>query len=889
MRNLLRRIKHWFRAGRLQDELAEEFETHRAMTQDRLERSGLSTTEAKYASRRALGNVTLAREDARRVWIWPWLDSARQDGAYALRTIRRHPGFAAAFILITSLGIAATTSVFGLLDALVLKPLPVREPERLVWFRSPSFSYPIYSQVRARGTEIFSAFFAWNLESVHIDWNGELEPAEVLMATGDFYSTLGIQPAAGRFFGPDDDQIGGGRDGPVAVISHACWLSRFAGDRGVIGRTVRIDRQAFTIVGVAPRGFFGVAAGLAPEVTIPLLPLQDADQLGSPTSAWLHMMGRLRDGLTLEQANNTLQGFWPSALEVTTNPGMPADRRAMYLGRRTALEPGSAGFSRVRNQFAEPLWLLLALVGVLFTVASASGANLLLARGVARQRELAVRMAIGASRPRLVRQLLAESLVWTALSTFVAITCAPWISGALVAMMRTREDPVTLTVSPDWRVLGFALTLTLLTVIICSVLPAFRVTRVAPAPSLKETGQTSTTILRRWSFGKALVVSQVALAVVLLIGAALFIRSLTGILSQDAGFDRDNVLVVATDAEAAGYQDERLNAFYVQLQDRLAAIPGVASTSLSRYPPISDSDGSWTQSIVVDGGPLEAESSRYVYFNPISPGYFVTVGMRLLHGRDFSHLDNASSQKVVIVNESLARRFFQDQNPIGRQIGIGRDAKRQNLEIVGVVSDAKYQTLKEPARRIAYFPVAQQGLDRNLYAEVRAAVPASSIVDSIRREVRALDGRVPLRIESVTDRIRESLVTERVIATLASALGLVALVLACTGLYGLLAYAVSRQTNEIGLRLALGADRTRVVWMILRECVSLAAIGVLLGVSVSLALGRFARTLLHEISPTDALSLVAAAIIMLLVAILAGLLPARQAARVDPAVALRNS
>jgi predicted permease len=888
MAKLLRRLAYLFRSRQVDADLTEEIEFHRRMSREQLERAGMDPVEAEYASRRALGNITLAREEARGVWIGPWLESVWQDASYALRAIGRNPGFAAALILVTSLGIGATTSVFGLLDALVLKPLPVREPERLAYFRSPSFSYPIFSEVKARSSDIFSGFFAWNLEGVHVDWNGELEPTEVLTASGDFYPTLGIRPAFGRLFGPEDDQIGGGTNGPVAVISYRCWQRRFGADPSVIGRIVRIDRRPFTIIGVAPNGFLGVAPGLAPDLTIPLTVLQNPALLGRHSTAWLHLMGRLKDGLPLEQANAAIQREWPHVLEITTPRDMPAERRLKYLGRATALESGYSGFSRVRNQFEEPLWLLLGLVALLFFVACASATNLLLARGVARQSELAVRLAIGASRARLVRQMLTESMVWTALGMLLGLLTASWTAGVLVTLLTSREEPIVLDVTPNWRLTGFALTLMLLTVALCSILPAMRITRVvAPGSGLKDPHKITGGALRKWSIGKGLVASQVALTMVLLVGAALFVSSLVRVVSQDAGVDRSRVLVIATDAEAAGYEGDRLIRFNTDLQERLARLPGVASVSLSIVPPISDQDGNWTQSINVDGKQVTPESSRYVYFNAVSAGYFDAVGIRMLQGRDFGPGDVAGSPRVVAINSALAQRFFPDQNPIGRHVSIGLDRRRQDLEIVAVVADAKYQTLQEPTRSIAYMPVTQQGMDRNLFAEVRLSGNIASIVEPVRREIRGLDGSVPLRIETINERIRSSLVKERVMAMLASTLGGAALPLACAALYGLLAYAVSRQTKEIGLRLALGARRQAVIWMVMRDCLIVTLIGVALGVAATIALGRFASALLYQVTATDATSLIAAGVLMVTVAGLAGFLPARRASRVDPVVALR--
>jgi putative ABC transport system permease protein len=888
MFKLARRLSLWLARDRALADLAEEIEAHRAMKQEQFERAGMTPSEARTASRRALGNVTLAKEHARAVWVWAWLDHLRQDSSYALRSVKRSPGFAAALILVTALGIGATTSVFGLVNALILEPLPVRAPERLAWIGAPAFSYPIYQAVRDRSSAIFSGLFAWNLESANVKWTGDVEPGEILTATGDFYATLGLRPALGRFFGPDDDRLNGGTDGLVAVISHACWTRRFGSRPDVIGSSIRIQGKPFTIVGVAPRGFFGVAAGLAPEITVPLLALSDPSGIESRTSAWLHIMGRVRDGLTLEQGNAALQAIRPAVLEITTNPGMPTDRRAKYLSREMTLESGRTGFSRVRRQFEEPLWMLLALVGLLFSVACASAANLLFARGITRQRELAIRLAIGAGRLRLVRQLITESLVWASLGAAVATLFGSWVGSLLIAMMATREEPIVLDVGPSWRVGLLTFGLTLITVIVCSLIPALRSTQLVPASTLKEAGSNVAGATRRWSAGTLLVTLQVALTMVLLVGAALFVRSLLSALSQNAGFDRDNVLVVATDPSAAGREGERVDTYYAALRERLAAIPGVASTSLSVMPPISYDNGNWTQSIGVDGAPVNPNNARFVYFNSVSPGYFATVGMRLQQGRDFSNADTATSVKVAIVNEALARAYFGDANPIGRLVSIGRDKRRQDMSIVGVVANAKYQTLQEAERAIAYLPIVQHSEGVTKFAEVRAHADMSALLQTVRRETRAVDAGVPVRVETVTQRIRESLVTERVLATLASAVGITALVLACAGLYGLLAYAVSRRRYEMGLRLALGATRNGILWMIVRDCLAIASVGMIAGIAGSLALGGYTRTFLYQVQATDALSIVVASVVMFAVAVCAGLLPARAAARVDPALALRG-
>ena len=789
----------------------------------------------------------------------------------------------------TSLGIGTATTVFGLVDGLVLKPLPVRDPDRLVYFASPSFSYPIFQEVRSRGTDIFSTVFAWNLESVNVDWNGELEPAEVLMASGDFYSTLGIRAAVGRMFSAEDDRIGGGPSGMVAVISYACWQGRFGGDSSVIGRIVRIDRQPFTIVGVAPRGFFGVAPGLAPEITIPLTTLQDAGALASTTSSWLHLMGRMNDGAEPRAGERHASAHLAGSARSDDEPGdagrpasevpRPADRRS-NRGRRAFLASG--GSSR------EPLWILFALVGLLFVVACASAANLLLARGVARQREIAVRLAIGASRVRLVRQLFTESLVSAALAAGLGVLLATWAGAGLIALMSWREQPIVLDVSPSWRVMLFAFALTLVTVVICSVLPAIRTTRLAPGATLKDhrtdRGRDPSTLVARKDAhrlsggdhdgaarGGGAVRAQPDERAVAGCGfrprqGAGRGHGCGGRRIQGRAVER---LLCATSRQARRYTRRRLS------QPLDEGRQSATRTAAGRR--VSPS--------------MAAPSRRRRHATCIStrsrPAISRTLGMRVLQGRDFALADAPGSTRVVIVNESLARRFFPNQNPIGRLITIGRSDRRRNLEIIGLVQDAKYQTLQEPARRIAYLPITQQGVDQNLFAEVRPVGHPSSIVEQVRREVRGLDPGVPVRIETVTDRIRESLVKERVMALLASGLGVTALALACAGLYGLLAYAVSRQAKEIGLRLALGANRAGVLWIVLRDCLIVALVGITIGAGMSLALGRFARDLLYLVKPTDAISLTAAAVLMLVVALAAGFLPARRASRVDPVVALR--
>jgi putative ABC transport system permease protein len=877
MVRLIRRLRYLVRQRRYERELLEEMAFHRSM----LARRSLGEGETDG---RAFGNATLAREDAHDVWVWRWLTDALQDARYAVRSLRRQPAFAAAAIAIVALGTGATTCVFGLLDALVLKSLPVERADRLVWFRDPAFSHPIYTYVHDT-LPVFDGFFGWSIDRAYVDWRGtggELIATDVLEATPEFFPALRVRAALGRTFDSHDTA--------AAVISHAAWVRYFGRDPSVVGRTIRVGDVSYGVIGVAPERFFGVAPGLAPDVFVPVASRRSAADLAAPTSAWLHLMGRLKDGTTLEQTNAALQVVWPAVMAATTNPGMPADRKAIYLARTTALEPGRTGYSPVRNAFGEPLRLLMGLAALLLAIACASVSNLLLARSVARRREIAIRLAIGAERGRVSRQLFTEAIVVALAGAALGLVLASWAGGLLVAFMTTTREQFSLDTSANWRMATFAVGLAGLVSAVSTVLPALIATRSDLMSGLKDGGQAGAGLLRRWTAGKALVAAQVALAVVLLGGAALFGRSLARVLAQDTGLSVERLLAVFPDASAAGYRGSAVSDFERRLVERIDALPGVEATAVSWMPPISNDMGNWTQNITVDGAAPPATETRYVYFNAVSPRYFETVGIRVQRGRGFAESDSGSSLRVVVINESLARRYFAGQDPIGHRLAVGKATARRDLEIVGVVQDAKYRTLQEPARSIAYMPVAQTPdvlSGRDLVVNVRAANPLT-VAPAVRNAARTLDARVPVRVQPVADRLRESTLNERLIAMLAGVLGVAALVLASAGLYGLLGYAVTRHAREIGLRIALGARPASVLWMVQRESLRLAVLGVAGGLAAMLALGRFVKSVLFQITPADPVALAGATAAMLFVACAAGYLPARRAASVDPVVALKR-
>lgn len=881
----------FFRRQRTEGELEEEIRSHLAMEIRQRMDAGLNAEEARQAALRDFGNVGQVKELSRELTGLPAMRTFMDDVRYAFRRMGRSPGITATIVFVLALGMGANTAVFSVIDAVILKSLPVDSPEQLVWFRDPSFSYPILLETQRRTPELLSGLFGWTVAPVNTRFNEDIQLSQALFVSGEFYRTLGVEAALGRILGPQDVH----REGLAVVISDACWAQRFQRDPAIIGKVMRIERVPGTIVGVTPPDFFGVAPGLAPEITLPLtsLPLfkpGEAD-LQSESMAWLHMMGRLKTGISLDRANSVLRVIWPQVMEAVTDPGLPRDRRERFLARETALMPGPSGFSRIRNRFSEPLLLLWFLVGLLLLVACASVANLLLARALARQREIAVRYALGASRIRVVRQLVTEGLTLAAIGAVAGLALSHWGGRLLATLLATSHEPISVAVALDWRIAAFTGGTLLLTAMLFSIAPVLRATGVQPAASLRRVDRAAGHGGWRSPVAKTLVASQVALAVLLLVGAALFLRSLRQLVTLDAGFRPENLLIVTLDGLANRYQGAARAEFYNSLEQRLGSVPGVASASLSYVPPLSSDMGSWTQRIAVDGVAQRATGANQTYFNVISPSYFDTVEQKLLQGRLFGPQDREGSKLTCIVSSSLARAFFPDQNPIGRHISIGTAASRQNLQIVGVVQDAKYQRLQEPLRRIAYLPHLQMmdfAGQFGLVAEVRTAIDPASVMRPLLQEVSSLDPNLIVRVEPASSRIRESLVIERVMAQLSSALGGIALILASAGLFGLLAYAVTRRTSEIGIRIALGASPASVHWMVLKESMGTIGVGLAAGLLAALALSKFAAKWFHGIAATDGIAFGSAALLMLFVALLASLLPARRAAGIDPAVALRQ-
>jgi predicted permease len=892
MTGWVRRWRNRLRFRRFDEDIAEELAFHRTMKARELEARGLRAADLDRAVRRELGSTLAARDQARSVWVAPWLDGLRQDLRDALRSMARRRALAATAVGALAIGSAAATTGFMLVDALILRPLPVTHPDELVWLRAPAFSFPIVGEVRARG-DMFAGAFGWGLRPMDVAWTGEPAPTTTLFVTGPYFSTLGVRPAAGRLLDERDD--GATSDDAVAVLSHRAWQRRFGADPGIVGRTVRVDGMAVTIVGVAPEGFFGVAPGTAPELTLPLTllaRLRTDDRSSLTSRAWLHVMARLSPRLTREEADRRFQVVWSQVLETTTGLDEPPDRRARFLARRSGLEPGDAGYSDVRNQLRAPLWVLAALVALVALVACATAANVFLASALARSRELALRAALGCGRRRLVRQLLVEGFVLALVAAAAGLVVSRWSTDAIVGLLTT-GDSIFLELAPDWRLLAFAASSVGVATMLFALAPALLTARVDPARALQAGARL--TLHGRGRFTRALVVSQTAFSVILLVAAALFLRSLGHVLSLDPGFDPSRLRLVRLDPAALvrtsdpASKPALIESYHLQAVERLRTLPQVESASLSWYPLISIDAGHQTRTLAMDGGPFVEENTR-TYFNGVSDGFFATAGMALLHGRAFTRDDQRESERVVVINRTLARAAFGGRSPLGHRITIGLHDSRRDLTIVGVVADAKYQRLQEPQRRIAYLPLAQLHEYQEgspVVATVRLREDPGDADAAIRATLHAIDPRPAIVVEPMEDRLRESLVRERLLAMLALSLAGAALALSVGSLVGVMLHLVGQRTKEIGVRLTLGARPRALVADVLAQTIVLAAAGVIVGTAVALASGRLVAGLLHGVSPTDLTSLVTVIGIALVASVAAGVIPAVRAARVDPLQALR--
>ena len=836
------------------------------------------------------------------------MNTLLQDIRYALRMLRKAPGFAAIAILTLALGIGANTAIFSLMNAVMLRDLPVKQPNQLVLFgdgraagssdgvgETQLYSYWFYREARARNHSFsdVASVLSLTLEGMHgaVDKSVNLEEMSTQLVSGTYFSMLGVNPVLGRTITASDEEPEGAH--PVAVISNSWWKRRFNRDPDVLGKTITFRTTVYTIIGVAPPGFLGTKVGDSPDMWIPLsMEAQISpgwNGLDNKQFESLCIFGRLKPGVSVAQAEaevNTLaRQLWREAAGGTLSADQQQDIDHAYI----KLTPGARGVSRIRFEFSLPLEVLMAVVALVLLIACANIANLLLARATTRQHEIAVRMALGAGRTRLVRQMLTENLLLALIGGALGIWLASWANGALLSMVSGGPEPLPIDVTPDARILAFTLLISVATVLLFGIAPALRATRVELTSALKE-GKGSVGARSRRTMANALIVGQVALSLVLLIGAGLFLRSLVNLEDAPTGFNKENVLLFGIDPNAVGYkEDARLTNLYQSIEQRIDAEPGVRSASVSFF---TFNEGGWDDAVAVFGNSPRPGISNDIVENVVGEGYFATMGIPLLEGRLFGPQDTSTSPKVAVINETMARNYFPGISPIGRRFAIEDEADPSKhgtpMEVVGVVKDAKYLGLRERSWAAAYYPYTQDTHAVYYDLSVRYSGDARSVIGEVRQAVHDVDPRLPVAYqETLSEKVDRSIAGQSLVSKLSTFFGLLAAFLACIGIYGVMSYAVSRRTQEIGIRMAIGARREDVLRMVMAEVGKLVALGLAIGIPVSLAADRWATSLLFGLKPTDPLTLAGATSLLLIVALFAGYLPARRAMRVDPMVALR--
>lgn len=830
------------------------------------------------------------------------MDKFTRDLRFGLRQLWLNPAFAAVAVLSLALGIGANTAIFQLIDAIRLRTLPVQKPQELAsidlakgswqlgWSstRNARFTYALWESIQKRQRG-FSETMAWSAARFNLAEGGRVRYAEGLFVSGDFFKVLGIPAAIGRTLSAQDDRPGCGS--PGAVISHGFWQSEFSGDPAVTSRNVRLDGRLFPIVGVTPAGFFGVEIGRRFDVAIPVCadPMfyePGKNRIPVRTAWWLAAMGRLKPGWTIGRANAQLQAVSPAVMQETLPPFYRPDGAKKYLANKLTATTGAMGVSQLRRQYEDPLWILLGTTGLVLLIACANLANLLLARASVREREIAVRQAIGASRGRLIAQLLAESLLLALFGAALGALLASLLSRGLIAFLTTQNNQMFVGLGIDWRVLGFTAGIALTTCVLFGLAPALRATQVAPASIMRASGRGMTAGRERFSLRRVLVVAQVAMSLVLLAGALLFVRSLQKLLTIDPGFRPEGIVAVHVDLRSAHYPKERILEVRRQLLNELRKRTGAISGAEVFLTPVNGAG--WDGMTWADG---TSDAHKRALFNQVGPNYFHTMGTPFVAGRDFDERDNLRAPKLAIVNEEFAKTFFHGQNPVGRAFRTEGGAGKPDdvYQIIGLVRNTKYYELREDFRPIAFLPSAQDENPNPAGTFVlRTNRPLGEFYKAAAAAARRVHPGIGVDFTVLTAQIKESLTGDRLMAALAGAFGLLAGSLAVLGLYGVIAYMVARRRNEIGVRIALGATRGRVIGLVLREAVWLLGIGLAVGTALAAWAGQAAASLLYGLKPRDPVTLGGAIALLAIVALFASYGPARRASRLEPMAALRE-
>jgi len=919
------RLRSLLRRGRVDRELDEELAYHIAQRTQEYIGEGLAPREAREAALRDWRGVEQIKEECRDMRRVGFIQDLAGDIRHGIRQLAASPGFTMVVAVSLALGIGANTAIFSLMDAVLFEMLPVKQPRQLVLLKwsakgwpdvvedlegnsfedertgrswSESFPYPVYERFRDRN-HVFSQTFAFaaNTPGVNVSMRGHAEAAEAAMVSGNYFEGLGVYALHGRTILPEDDTAAAP---PVAVLSHRFWQRRFGEDASVVGKTMAVNGTPFTIAGIAPAEFFGLEPGGSPDVFVPLsqyvrlLPeysgaaAEPGGKAPQPLTHdarvwWLVVAGRLRPGETEARAQAELAVLFNQSIG-----GIGVAGKAQVNPKTPVLEtlPASRGLDELRRKFSRPLFVLMAMVGVVLLMACANAAGLLLARATARQREIAVRLSLGARRSRLIRQLLTESAMLAVMGGAAGVLLARWASAVLVAWLSSGRYPLVLALHLDARILAFTLAVSVVTGVLFGLAPAWQATRVDLGPALKQGGG-GARATGRFVSGRILVAGQVALCLLLLVSAGLFLRTLGNLEGTDLGFRREHLLQFSVQPGLNGYQDARLASYYEELRRRIQSIAGVRSVGYSSHALVG---GGVSISDAAIPGYTSGKRRVEVYRNVVGPGFFETLGIPVVLGRAIESRDGLTAPKVAVVNEKLVRKYFHGDNPIGHMLQFGNEKRPRDFEIVGVVKDTRYSRLREEAPPTVYLPYLQEpGIWSALTFEVRAEAEPGSLVAAIRQQALALDKDVPLAdIKTQTEAIAQELVQERVFARLASLFGGLALVLASIGLYGTMAYTVARRTNEIGIRMAIGARPVDILGMVLRESVRVVLVGSAAGLAAAVAATRVIRSQLYGLTPHDPVVLTGAAAVLVAVTMLAACVPARRASQVDPLRALRN-
>jgi predicted permease len=903
----------WFRLwqrSKLERDLGRELQFHVAERISALRNSGLSEEEARRQVRQEFGGIEQVKEECRDARGTMWLESTMQDLRYSLRTLRKSPVFTVVAVLTLGLGIGANTAIFSLINAAMLRLLPVQHPEQLVLLTDPSqsgvaadttehgirsiLSYPEFEDLRS-GNTVFSGMLAAESEVNESDifpgdnTAGQAVKARTELVSGDFFFVLGVEPIMGRVFSSEEDKVPGAN--PVTVVSYGYWQHGLAGNPRVIGSTIRVGQGIFQIVGVAPLGFRGILVGSDTDFWFPLTMQAQVrpgrDYLKPRDTLWLQVMARLAPGISRQTAEAGINTTFQQTLRERAGT-LPTQRQRQEMrNEKIKLRPGSRGASELRGQFSDPLILLMAMVGVVLLIACANIANLMLARANGRQREIGVRLALGAARRRLIRQLVTESLLVAFLGGVLGICLSVVGTRLLLALVSTGIDDLGLDVPLDYHVLVFTAVISVVTGLAFGLVPAYRGTRLDINRTLAANARTSIGGHGRVRTGRILVVVQVALSLVLLMGGALFVRSLKNLLTQNLGYDRNHLLMVSVDPAAAGYKAQAMPVMYERLRAELRTIPAVRSVTVSAEDLFTGDSG---DHLAIEGSPVRDAEQLKSRWTEIGADYFKTLKIPLLRGREIDLSDAARAAPVCVINESFLRRFFPDLDPIGKHITDQYPTTRETFQIIGVVADSKEHSLDEKPEPRFYANISHPiGTVGGLSFLLSTSAEPGSIGSEVRKVLRQFDANLPiLSIRTVNQQIERRLVTQRLVANLAAFFAGLALLMAAIGLYGVMSYSMSRRTNEIGIRMALGASATGVMRMVLGEALWVVLIGMAIGLPCSVAAARLISSRLYGVTAADPASIATAIFIVLTSALLAGYVPAHRASRIDPIASLRH-